>query len=791
MVKKFLQQGKLLLPCILMFIHNSCQDSPEKTHYRLWYKQPATEWTDALPVGNGRIGAMVFGNIQNERIQLNEESLWAGIRRNCNNPQSLNYLDEVQQLLLNDKNNEALDVAKKQLMGIPPRIRSYQTLGDVFIQLDIDSAKISEYERSLDLNTGIAHTRFNYNGQLIQREVFVSSPDNIVVIHINSGDKNVLSGKINLAREKDVVVKASGQDGLIMEGQITDEHDSQTGPGGKHMKFASILKILDCDGKVITSKNAISLKQASQVTILLTAATDYNLQKLNFDRDIRPVDVCKKILEGNFEKSYDQMKATHTEDHQEMFNRMSIQLGDSNTDTIPTDERLQNVIDGKKDDNLIALYFQYGRYLLMGSSREPGQLPANLQGIWNPYFNAPWNSDYHTNINVQMNYWPAEVCNLSETSLPYIHFFRAVSEPGAVTAKEMYGANGWTMHHATNVFGRTAIQDAIRHGMFPMGAAWVCFPVWRHFEFTMDTAYLENTGWPLIQGAVQFILDFLIESPEGYLVTAPSYSPENTFYLPESNEQMRLTYGPTMDIMIIRELFDYALKSMEILKTDDPMRTEIIEKRDSLPPVQIGANGTIQEWIKDYKEVEPGHRHISHLLGLHPGTQITEDNEALFEAARKTIEYRLSHGGGHTGWSRAWIINFYARLLNGEEAYKHLELLLQKSTLANLFDTHPPFQIDGNFGGTAGIAEMLIQSHRDYIHILPALPLSWKNGHITGIKARGNYTLDIEWKNGVLNNISINAAHSGPCKLKYRDRVITLQCEENKTYKLNTDFKLL
>ncbi len=791
MDRPFLKQPVFLLLLMSTIVFTSCDSSSDETTYRLWYKQPANEWTDALPVGNGRLGAMVFGNVQNERIQLNEESLWAGVRRNCNNPQSLNYLEEVQQLLLNDKNNEALDVAQKHLMGVPPRIRSYQTLGDIFIHLDIDSAKISEYERSLDLNTGITHTRFNYNGQLIQREVFASSPHNVIVIHINSGNSNALTGNITLARDKDATVKASGQDALIMEGQVTDEPDPKTGPGGKHMKFAAVLKVLDSDGEVSASNNAISVNQASHVTILLTAATDYNLQKLNFDRDIRPLDVCKEILEPNFEKSYDQIKTVHKEDHQGMFNRMTIQLGDGNMDTIPTDRRLQSVIDGKKDDNLMALYFQYGRYLLMGSSRKPGQLPANLQGIWNPYFNAPWNSDYHTNINVQMNYWPAEVCNLSETSLPYIHFFREVSEPGAVTAKEMYDANGWTMHHATNVFGRTAVQDAIRHGMFPMGAAWVCFPAWRHFEFTTDTAYLESTGWPFIRGAVQFILDFLIESPDGHLVTAPSYSPENTFYLPGSNEQMRLTYGPTMDVMIIRELFDYALKSMDILKIDDPMRVEIIQKRDSLPPVRIGANGTIQEWIKDYKEAEPGHRHISHLLGLHPGTQITEDDQALFEAARKTIEYRLSHGGGHTGWSRAWIINFYARLLDGEQAYKHLELLLQKSTLTNLFDTHPPFQIDGNFGGTAGIAEMLVQSHRDFIHILPALPASWENGLIKGLKTRGNYTIDIEWIEGMLASVTITAAHSGPCKLKYRDKEIILECEKNKTYKLNTDFEQL
>jgi alpha-L-fucosidase 2 len=782
----------LLFSLFILFLFASCQNTKSKkdisTSYNLWYNQPAQEWTDALPVGNGRLGAMVFGGTHHERIQFNEESLWAGTRRNCNNPQSKKYLDEVQQLLLAGKNNQALGLAEKYLMGVPPRIRSYQTFGDIFIDLDIDSSAITNYKRQLHLNTGIAVTGFSAKNTEIVREVFASAPDNTIFIHIKSENANAFTGKISMQREQDATVTSDKENALIMEGQIIDKPDPSTGPGGAHMKFASVLKVLSSDGKITSEGNVIQVTDASHLTLALTAATDYNLEQLNFDRTLKPLITCFQILDDISGRSYEKIKTDHTSDHKEMFERMSFNIGNPAMDSIPTDKRLQNVIDGQKDDHLIALYFQYGRYLLMGSSRKPGKLPANLQGVWNHYFNAPWNSDYHTNINVQMNYWPSEVCNLSETSMPYVNFFNAVRAPGAITANEMYGANGWTMHHATNAFGRTAVQDAIKWGMFPMGASWVCFPVWRHFEFTVDTAYLENTAWPVIRGAVEFINDFLIESPEGYLVTAPSYSPENTFYLPGSDEEMRLTYGPTMDIMIIREIYSYALSALEILKTDQALRATIINKRDSLPPIQVSDNGTIQEWIKDYREAEPGHRHISHLIALHPGTRITEEDSILFHAARETIEHRLSHGGGHTGWSRAWIINFYARLLDGDEAYHHLNLLLQKSTLKNLFDTHPPFQIDGNFGGTAGIAEMLLQSHRDFIHLLPALPAAWDKGQITGLKARGNYTIDMSWEEGVLISATIQAAYDGRCRLKYNGKLTEFDCKQGKTYQLNDDF---
>lgn len=789
MTKTFARRSTGILALAVILFSLSCKKQSKEISYQLWYTQPAKEWTDALPVGNGRLGAMIFGKTSKERIQFNEESLWAGVRRNCNNPKSLEYLDEIQTLLINDKNNEALVLAQKHMMGIPPRIRSYQTFGDVWIDLVVDTTKISDYKRSLDLNSGIAKTIFKVDEQLVQREVFVSAPDNVIVIHLSSGSEKILSGTLAMTRQQDASVNASDNETLIMEGQIIDPPDPQVGPGGAHMKFASIAKVLDTDGQISRKENNLSFENASRVILALTAATDYNIQLLNFDRNIDPLASCKKILSRISGKPYSDLKEAHETDHKTLFNRMSFELGNYNTDTVPTDERLQHVIDGQTDDNLIALYFQYGRYLLMGSSRSPGILPANLQGVWNPYFHAPWNSDYHTNINVQMNYWPAEVCNLSETSLPYIHFFKAVSEPGAVTASEMYGADGWTMHHGTNIFGRTAIQDAIKYGMFPMGASWVCFHIWRHFEYTQDTTYLENIAWPVLKEAAEFVVDFLIESPQGYYVTAPSYSPENSFYLPDAEEPMQLTYGPTMDIMIIRELFDYVLSAMDILGIDDNLGEEIRSKRDNLAPVQLSKNGTIQEWIHDYKEAEPGHRHISHLLALHPGTQITPDDKVLFNAARKTIEYRLSHGGGHTGWSRAWIINFYARLLDGDEAYKHVYLLLQKSTLKNLFDTHPPFQIDGNFGGTAGIAEMLMQSHGNVIHILPALPSAWSKGKITGLKARGNHSIDIEWEKNIPVNVMLTAGKTGPCMLKYKESIVKIECEKGKKYKLNEEFK--
>ncbi len=778
----------LLLSFMTLLLCSSGVRTEAPVHsMKLWYREPAKQWTDALPVGNGRLGAMVYGKTDRETIQLNEESLWAGSKINNNNPQALSALPQIRNLLLNDSNLRASELANKTLLGTPPRIRSYQTLGDLMIQLQ-SNGDVKNYRRELDLTTGIASTVFEQNGVQFSRTVFASAPDNVIAVRMTA-KRGKISASISLRRQKDATTTAAGNY-LLMEGQINDPENPQAGPGGKHMKFAAKAEIKLEGGKLTAKGDSLIIQGATSFTILLTAKTDYNLSILNFDPSIQTVSECNKILNKAKSKPFAELEKTHIADHQSMFNRVDFKICNEITDTIPTDIRLKNVIAGQSDLHLEELYFQYGRYLLMGSSRAPGVLPANLQGIWNKDTDAPWNSDFHVNINLQMNYWLADACNLSETVTPLTNFFTRLMEPGAVTAREMYGCQGWTMHHLTDPFGRTGLMDGVQWGTFPMGGPWMSLHFWDHYLYTQDKNYLKNEAWPILKGAAQFVTCFLIPDKNGNLVTAPSYSPENTFYLPGSKTRMQLTYGATMDIQIARELLNATISAASILNEDPQFIQAMKEVLEKLPPTRIGKTGTIMEWIKDYDEAEPGHRHISHLFGLHPGTQINQSTPELMAAARKTLERRLSNGGGHTGWSRAWIINFYARLKDADKAYEHLKALLAKSTLTNLFDTHPPFQIDGNFGGTAGIAEMLLQSHTKFIEILPALPSAWKTGHISGLKARGNYIFDISWENGKLKQLKIKSLSGGTCIIGYNNLIKDITIPAGQTFTFGGNLNL-
>lgn len=776
---------------ISVFSCKSVEISPfENTRMKLWYDKPASEWVEALPVGNGRIGAMIFGDTIREKFQINEESLFAGLPINDNNPQALENLPKLRSLLFAGKNLEAIDLAENTLLATPPRLRSYQTLMDVDIEWNWEDP-ILDYRRELNLISGVHKTTFKVGKTDIKQEVFASAIDNVIIAEFTADGPDKLNLQVSLSRSQDAELEVPNAQNLLLYGQISDQEDPLRGPGGKHMKFAGLLRVFNQKGEITALENALQIRDAEKVLFLITAATDYNLDSLNMDPSNDPVNTCQILVNRASIKNIERLKDNHVNSHASMMNRFGIKLGKNDTLDMPIDQRLDSVKAGKKDHELMAIYTQYGRYLLLGSSRYPGVLPANLQGIWCKDIEAPWNADYHTNINLQMNYWPAEAGNLSETAGPVINFMDKYRKPGQVTAKETYGASGWTMHHNTTVFGRTGLHDGIQWGTFPMGGPWMTFPVWRHFAYTQDTTFLKEKAWPILKGSAEFVLDFLVEGPEGYLVTNPSYSPENTFIHPQSGKEVRLTYAPTMDIQIIMELFNYTIKASEILDEDAAFRKQLKETLSQLPPVKVGADGTIQEWIQDYKEAEPGHRHISHLLGLHPGSSITANKSELFAAARKTIEKRLMSGGGHTGWSRAWIINFYARLFDGNEALKHLQLLLAKSTLPNLFDTHPPFQIDGNFGGSAGVMEMLLQSHNNEIHILPALPDEWDEGRVSGIKAIGNFELDISWENKQLTNLKVTSIKGGPCVIRYGSKTREINAGAGDVYYLNDNLNIV
>jgi alpha-L-fucosidase 2 len=723
----------------------------------LWYKQPAPQWTEALPIGNGRLAAMVFGKIDDERIQLNEDTIWPGSRKNRDNPAAPAAVPEVRRLLLEGRVAEA-EARAKDMLGVPPRMVPYQPLGDLHL-LFAPRDGVTGYRRELDLDTGVARTTYKAGGVTYIEEVFASVPDDhLIVVRLSADRPGSISFTATLDRAANAKTTSAGAD-MVMEGQALRQ-DGKADEGSNGVKFRAELRALLPHGSVTAADNGLTVKNADSVTLLLTAATDFRTQDLS--------GACKRALDAGANKTYPDLLKQHIADHQRLIGRAALHLGpaaDPLAD-MPTDERLKRLQSGQTDPHLVETYFQFGRYLLIASSR-PGSTAANLQGKWNESLTPPWESKYTININTEMNYWPAEPTNLSELTEPLFDLIDNARPAGREVAQFYYKARGFVIHHNTDLWGDAVPIDGVPSGIWPFGGAWLALHYWDHYDFTRDQAFLANRAYPAMKEAAEFLLDTLVKDGKShYLVSGPSLSPENRYKLPDGTTHS-LAMSPTMDVEITITLFNRVIRAAEILGVDTEFRKQLADTRSRLPPFQIGKYGQLQEWQEDYDEQDPGHRHISHLFALFPSDLITlRGTPELAKAARASLERRLAHGGGGTGWSRAWIVNYWARLEDREEAYQNLMALLTKSTLPNLFDNHPPFQIDGNFGGTNGIVEMLLQSQSEEIKILPALPAEWPNGQVTGLRARGGDEVAIDWNAGKAVRVELRAAVDGQQKLR-------------------------
>lgn len=720
---------------------------------QLWYKKPATDWNEALPIGNSSLGGMIFGGAHRELIQMNEETLWYGGYKDRHNKDANNYLPKIRALLWEGKISEAERLLSMSMFSTPDGQRQYSVLGDFVVDFYNQGDNIKNYRRTLDIGEALCQITYETEMGEYERTYFCSYPDRVLVAKFNTTSTSGLELSTYIDRWKYMDHLETCNNGIKLSG-ISGM------PDGVAYHFEMTVETVG--GTIENIGQRIYAKGCREVMIIVTAATSFNEQS--------PKKTCMNRIKEAQSKGYAALLESHLNDYKALAGRMNLEFYGEDLTHLPTDERLNRLREGMEDKDLVALYFKFGRYLMLSCSREGG-LPATLQGIWNKDWQPPWDGKYTININTEMNYWIAEKCNLSECHTPLFDHLERMKPRGEETAQKMYNSRGWMAHHNTDIWGDTAPQDMwMPATIWPMGGAWLSLHIWQHYEYTRDMAFLKSK-YEVLKGAGDFFKDYLMEDEKGYLVTGPTTSPENTYILP-LGESGTVCIGPTMDNEILYELFTAIIEAGKLLGETEEEIKVFESMRSRLTPLQIGRYGQIMEWREDYEEAEPGHRHISQLFGLYPGNQISvEETPELARAAKATLERRLSYGGGHTGWSRAWIINLWARLKEGELAYENVLELLKKSTLSNLLDNHPPFQIDGNFGGAAGIAEMLMQDYGNAIEFLPALPKKLPKGKVTGLCARGGFVIDLEWNEGKMSKVHIYSQFGGTLNIRCKQAI--------------------